>query len=130
MNKEFFNLLINDNTHTSDEVEFAFMKGQERSDDEFQFVDNNERGNAQVVSRLRMLKVTNEVSEEVFRRAVSKVTDFIYAMEESFSLQEESFDYETIIEDSIVVKFSSHPKMRLNIFKHAMVRHSDQYMMI
>jgi len=79
-------------------------------------VDRDERFSALVASRLRSGMASHELSEATFRRALDKVTDFIYAMEGSFDLEKEKIEYETIIEDSIVVKFSSHPKMRLNIY--------------
>lgn len=107
---------MNDSSHTKDEVEYVFVKGIKPAVRHIQFVDRSERNNAQVISRLQTLKVVNDVTEAAFRRAVDKVTDFVYAMESAFDVVEEKIDYETIIEDSIVVRFRSHPKMRLNIY--------------
>ena len=80
------------------------------------FTNICERYNAQIASRLRMEREVNNLSEESFVKALEKMSNFIYAMEGSFNPEEEHIDYETLIEDSIVVKFRSHPKMRLNIY--------------
>lgn len=80
------------------------------------FIDRNERLNAQIASRLRMGREANNLTEESFHKALEKVADFIYAMEGSFDPDEEKIDYENLIEESIVVKFRSRPKMRLNIY--------------
>lgn len=114
--KQLLENILNDSSHLYDEIEYMFVKGIELTDRRIQFTDMNERDNARVVSRLKALKVENEVTEAAFRRAVDKVTNFVYAMENAFNLEEESVDYETIIEDSIVVRFRNHPKMRLNIY--------------
>lgn len=80
------------------------------------FIDRNERLNALIASRLRMGREANNLSEESFHKALEKMSDFIYAMENLFDPDEERIDYETLIEESIVVKFRSCPKMRLNIY--------------
>lgn len=116
MSKISLDIILNDPSHIKDEMEYTFVKGIRPVERYIQFVDRSERNNAQVISRLQTLKVVNDVTEVAFRRAVNKVTDFIYAMESSFNVVDDKIDYETIIEDSIVVKFRSHPKMRLNIY--------------
>lgn len=80
------------------------------------FTNISERYNAQIASRLRIEREVNNLSEESFVKALEKMSNFIYAMEGLFNPEEEHIDYETLIEDSIVVKFRSHPKMRLNIY--------------
>lgn len=96
-------------------VDFMHYVPVVREDMNF-LVDRNERFNALIASRLRMGMELHNLSEATFFRALDKVTDFIYAMEGSFDLEEEKIEYETIIEDSVVVKFCNHPKMRLNIY--------------
>lgn len=117
MNKgQLLENILNDSSHLYEEIEYKFVKGEKPNVWHFQFTDMNERDNARVISRLNALKVENEVTEAAFKRVVDKVTDFMYAMERAFNFEEESVDYETIIEDSIVVRFRNHPKMRLNIY--------------
>ena len=79
-------------------------------------LDQNEKLNAQIASRLRLGREANDLSEQAFLKALDKISAFIYAMESSFDPNEERIEYETLIEDSIVVTFKSRPKMRLNIY--------------
>lgn len=108
---------LNDEFRREISPRIDFMRNVRAADTEQDIlVDRNERMNALVASRLRMGMAMHELSETAFRRAIDKVTDFIYAMDVSFNIETEEIAYETIIEDSVVVKFSNHPKMRLNIY--------------
>lgn len=112
-----FEMLANNQDGRAEEKYENFFRGEQLLPQEaYLFDDRNERFNAMIASRLRMGKEAERLTDDIFSRALEKMSDFIYAMEDAFNLEEEKIDYETIIEDSIVVKFSSHPKMRLNIY--------------
>lgn len=113
----FIEAFFNNKQRKEKEPSVDFLRNIPIEHEEMNFlVDREERFSALVASRLRLGMALHELSEETFRRALDKVTDFIYAMEDSFDPDKEKIEYETIIEDSVVVKFSSHPKMRLNIY--------------
>lgn len=117
MTDSLFGLLYNEIKQEAETAGKDFLHGVMPVKNEHPvFIDRNERLNALVASRLRLGREANNLTEESFHKAIEKMSDFIYAMESSFDPDEERIDYETLIEESIVVKFRSRPKMRLNIY--------------
>ena len=116
MNDYLFELLLNERSVHKQEELHDFCNDMQPDAPKWAFIDKNERQNSIVAAKLRMGREANNLTEEIFQRALDKVSDFIYAMKDSFSEEEETIDYETIIEESVVVKFKSHPRMRLNIY--------------
>ena len=117
MTDPFIEAILNDKQRKEIEPSVDFLRNVPvKHENAAYLVDRDERFSALVASRLRMGLALHELSEATFRRALDKVTDFIYAMEGSFDIDNDRIEYETIIEDSVVVKFSSHPQMRLNIY--------------